>query len=146
MATEQWIEREIAASRAKAVKRGQRRAVKEPQALAARYDGKSGRIVIDLTNGAQFAFLPQMAQGLAGAKKSALGEIVVSPAGIGLHWPRLDVDLTVSGLLAGMFGSRMWMRELASRGGKSVSDKKAAAARSNGAKGGRPRLEAGSQS
>ena len=145
MATEQWIEREIAASRAKAVKRGQRRAVKEPQALAARYDGKSGRIVIDLTNGAQFAFPPQLAQGLAEAKKSALGEIVVSPAGFGLHWPRLDVDLTVSGLLAGMFGSRMWMRELASRGGKSVSDKKAAAARSNGAKGGRPRLEAGSQ-
>ena len=34
----------------------------------------------------------------------------------------------------------MWMRELASIGGKAVSERKAAAARANGAKGGRPRL------
>jgi hypothetical protein len=83
-----------------------------------------------------------MAQGLAGAKKSALKVIVVSPTGNGLQWPELDADLTVPGLLAGMFGSKMWMRELASRGGKSISAKKAAAARANGAKGGRPRLKA----
>ena len=59
---------------------------------------------------------------------------------MGLHWPKLDADLTVAGLLAGIFGSRMWMRELASTGGKAVSERKAAAARANGAKGGRPRL------
>ena len=139
MATENWIEREIAASRSKAVKRGARRRLTEPRALAARYQEKSRRIVIDLSNGAQFAFPPEMAQGLAGAKHSALTQIVVSPAGTGLHWPLLDVDLTVHGLLAGMFGSRMWMRELASRGGRASSPKKAAAARANGAKGGRPR-------
>jgi hypothetical protein len=140
MATENWIEREIAAKLSKAVKRGARKHLKEPHALSARYDEKTGLIVVSLTNGAQFAFPPGMAQGLAGAKKSALKEIVVSPAGTGLHWPRLDADLTVPGLLAGMFGSKMWMRELASKGGKSVSPKKAAAARANGAKGGRPRL------
>ena len=58
----------------------------------------------------------------------------------GLHWPRLDADLTVAGLLAGIFGSRMWMREIGSAGGSVVSAKKAEAARANGAKGGRPRL------
>jgi hypothetical protein len=141
MTTEKWIEREIATNRARAAKRGTRRRQKEPHALAARYDEKSGRIVVDLANGAQFAFPPEMAQGLAGAKKSALKVIVVSPTGTGLQWPQLDADLTVPGLLAGMFGSKMWMRELASRGGKSVSVKKAAAARANGAKGGRPRLK-----
>lgn len=140
MATEKWIEREITANHAKAIKRGTRRLLKEPQARSARYDGKTGRIVVDLTNGAQFAFPPALAQGLAGAKKSALRDIVVSPAGTGLHWPQLDADLTVPGLLAGMLGSKMWMRELASKGGKSVSRRKAAAARANGAKGGRPRL------
>lgn len=139
MATDKWMVQEIAASRAKAVKRGARRRAKEPQALAACFDGKRGRIVIDLSNGAQFAFPPEMAQGLAGAKQAALKQIVISPAGTGLHWPLLDADLTVQGLLAGMFGSKMWMRELASRGGRTSSPKKAAAARANGAKGGRPR-------
>ncbi|MSP96859.1 MAG: DUF2442 domain-containing protein [Betaproteobacteria bacterium] len=139
MATEKWIELEIAANLAKAAKRGARRIAREPRALVARYDQKIGRIVVDLSNGAQFAFPPQLAQGLAGATKSALRDIVVSPAGTGLHWPKLDADLTVTGLLAGMFGSKMWMREIASRGGKSVSEQKAAAARVNGAKGGRPR-------
>ncbi len=112
----------------------------EPHARAAHYDEKAGRIVVDLTNGAQFAFPPQIAQGLARAKKAGLKEIVVSPKGTGLDWPRLDADLTVAGLLSGIFGSRMWMRELASTGGKAVSERKAAAARANGAKGGRLRL------
>ena len=141
MAPEKWIELEIAANLAQAAKRGAHRIAREPHALAARYDQKTARIVVDLSNGAQFAFPPQLAQGLAGASKSALSEIVVSPAGTGLHWPKLDADLTVAGLLAGMFGSRMWMREIASRGGKSVSAPKAAAARLNGAKGGRPRRQ-----
>ena len=96
--------------------------------------------MVDLTNGAQFAFPLKIAQGLSRAKKADLKEIVVSPKGTGLHWPKLDADLTVAGLLAGIFGSRMWMRELASTGGKAVSERKAAAARANGAKGGRPRL------
>ena len=112
----------------------------EPYAQAARFDEKTDRIVVDLTNGAQFAFPPKIAQGLSGAKKADLKEIVVSSQGTGLHWPKLDADLTVAGLLAGIFGSRMWMREIGSAGGSVVSAKKAEAARANGAKGGRPRL------
>ncbi|MSP98805.1 MAG: DUF2442 domain-containing protein [Betaproteobacteria bacterium] len=138
MATEKWIELKIAANLAKAAQCGARRIAREPHALAARYDHKTGRIVVDLSNGAQFAFPPQLAQGLAGATKSALNEIVVSPAATGLQRPKLDADLTVTGLLARMFGSIMWMREIVSRGGKSVPERKAAAARVNGAKGGRP--------
>ncbi len=112
----------------------------EPHARAAHYDEKAGRIVVDLTDGAQFAFPPKIAQGLARAKKADLKEIVVSPKGTGLHWPKLDADLTVAGLLAGIFGSRMWMRELASSGGKAVSERKVAAAGSNDV---RKRLGAG---
>ena len=140
MATEKWIEREIGRNAAPAAKRGARARAQEPHAQAARFDEKTGRIVVDLTNGAQFAFPPKIAQGLSGAKKADLKEIVVSPQGTGLHWPRLDADLTVAGLLAGIFGSRMWMREIGSAGGSVMSAKKAEAARANGAKGGRPRL------
>ena len=35
----------------------------EPRALAARLDAKSGRVVVDLSNGATFAFPPTWARG-----------------------------------------------------------------------------------
>ena len=38
-----------------------------------------------------------------------------------------------------LFGTKAWMSELARRGGRITSPAKAAAARANGAKGGRPR-------
>lgn len=110
-----------------------------PHAAAARYDRATGRVVIDLTNGATFAFPPHLAQGLAGASPEDLSEIELSGEGFGLHWPRLDEDLTVPGLLSGLFGTRKWMATLA---GKATSPAKAAAAKRNGAKGGRPRKAA----
>jgi hypothetical protein len=57
-----------------------------------------------------------------------------------LRWASLDVDLYVPALVAGIFGTRSWMtRELAAIAGRSKSAAKAAAARANGKKGGRPR-------
>lgn len=110
-----------------------------PHAAAARYDRRSRRIVIDLTNGATFAFPPELAEGLAGASAEDLGEIELSGQGFGLHWPRLDADLTVPGLVAGLFGSARWM---AAQAGRATSPAKAEAARRNGAKGGRPKKAA----
>jgi hypothetical protein len=59
-------------------------------------------------------------------------------SGFGLHWEKLDADLSIPALIIGTFGSKAWMQELARRGGSVTSPTKAAAARSNGAKGGRP--------
>lgn len=59
--------------------------------------------------------------------------------GYGLHWEELDVDLSLPGLMAGLFGTKAWM---ARRAGQATSAAKAAAARANGAKGGRPRKSA----
>ena len=56
-----------------------------------------------------------------------------------LHWEKLDVDFSVPGLVAGIFGTARWM---AARAGRASSPAKAAAARANGAKGGRPRKAA----
>jgi len=108
----------------------------EPRAVAARYDAKAKRIVVELTNGATFAFPPELAQKLCDASPDELADIKVSPGGYGLHWPRIDEDFSVPGLMNGVFGTAKWM---AARAGRTSSPAKAAAARANGRKGGRPR-------
>ena len=112
----------------------------EPRAASARYDAQAGRVIVDLTNGCTFAFPPALAQGLEGASPAQLAQVEILGAGYGLHWEALDADFTVPGLLAGVFGAKAYM---ARRAGQATSPAKAAAARSNGAKGGRPRKAAG---
>lgn len=124
---------------AAAEERGRIAMATEPRAVSARYDAKAGRIVVELTSGATFAFPPALVQFLRDATPEHLAEIEVSAAGFGLHWPQIDVDFTVKGLMNGVFGTKAWMSELARRAGSVTSPAKAAAARANGAKGGRPR-------
>jgi hypothetical protein len=119
-----------------AIARGEERMRTDPRAVLARYDRKANRIVVELTSGATFAFPPALVQGLCDATPAQLGEIEVSPAGFGLHWPQLDEDYSVKGLMNGVFGTAKWM---AARAGRATSPAKAAAARANGKKGGRPR-------
>jgi len=115
------------------------------RAVAARYDRRVGRIVVALGSGLELAFPPRLAEGLEGASIEDLSEIEITPSGLGLHWPRLDADLYVPGLIEGVFGSKAWMaRELGARGGRVQSAAKARAARANGRKGGRPRKVAAS--
>lgn len=112
-------------------------------AVRARYDRHRGRIVVVLNTGVEIAFPARMAQGLAGAPDEALGEIEISPAGLGLHWPQLDADLHVPSLLQGMLGSKQWMaRQLGAEGGRARSAAKVEAARNNGRLGGRPKKAA----
>ena len=119
-----------------ALERGRVAEATEPRAKSAHYDAKSGRVVIDLKNGSTFAFPARLAQGLEHATDQQLAEVEVLGTGSGLHWETLNVDYTVPGLLAGIFGTR---RHMAQHAGRSTSPAKAAAARANGAKGGRPR-------
>ena len=133
--TAHWSDPQIEAAEA----RGRAMLEGEPRALAARYDAKAGRIVVELSNGASFAFPPQLGQGLGEARPDQLAKVEIAGAGFGLHWESLDVDLSIAGLLAGRFGTKAWMSELARRAGQSRSPAKAAAARANGRKGGRPR-------
>jgi hypothetical protein len=115
----------------------------QSKAVRARYDRRVSRIVVSLDNGLELAFPPRLAQGLEDATPAELGVIEISPLGDGLHWPKLDADLYVPALLQGVFGSKSWMaRHLGSAGGRARSNAKAAAARENGRKGGRPRKAA----
>jgi len=111
-----------------------------PKAIHARYDRRVSRVIVGLDNGLELAFPPRLAQGLEHATPADLAIIEISPLGDGLHWPAIDADLYVPGLLQGVFGSKSWMaRHLGAAGGRARSGAKVAAARENGRKGGRPR-------
>lgn len=121
-------------------RRGQARRAQGPVATEAHFDEVRDRVVITLSSGLELAFAPQLAEGLAQAGPEALGEIEITPSGLGLHFPRLDADLYLPTLLEGMLGSRRWMSAEAGRlGGRSTSAAKVSAARANGRLGGRPR-------
>lgn len=128
-------EQELAQAEARSEKQRQ-----AGHAVTARYDRRASRIVVGLNTGLELAFPPALAEGLAGAAPEELAEIEISPAGLGLHWPKLDADLYIPGLLQGVFGSRQWMAaQLGAAGGRASNPVKAASSRMNGRKGGRPR-------
>jgi hypothetical protein len=123
-----------------ALERGRRVRATEPRATAARYDPRTGKMTAELTNGCTFIFPARLVQGLESATDEDLAAVEVFPQGHGLHWERPNVDISVPGLVNGIFGTRSHMARIA---GKSTSPAKAAASRANGAKGGRPRKSAG---
>ncbi len=108
-----------------------------PIPVAVRFDRATERIVVDFVNGATFLVPARALEGLENATIDELAEVELLGE-TGLHWESLDVDYTIQGLMAGIFGSRVFM-DAQRRGGQSRSPAKVAASRANGAKGGRPR-------
>ncbi len=78
-------------------------------AVAARYDRRIGRVVIRLNSSLDVAFSPHDVEGLERARPGDLDVIEISPTGLGIHFPKLDADLYVPGLLQGFAGSKRWM-------------------------------------
>jgi hypothetical protein len=114
-----------------------------PRAVSAYYDRKSGRVVINLSSKLTLSFSPRDAQGFESARPAQLDEIEITPSGFGIHFPKLDADLYVPGLLEGFLGSKKWMASrLGQAGGQSRSPAKKAASRANGKLGGRPKKAA----
>jgi hypothetical protein len=112
----------------------------EPRAREAYYDAATGRIVVELTLGGAFAFQPGMYSTLAGRSAAQLAAVRPAFGGEALEWEELDEHISVAGVLARMLGPAM-TRAFAQKGGSSTSERKAAAARANGARGGRPRRQ-----
>jgi hypothetical protein len=109
-------------------------------ARSAAYDRNTQKLQLHLTNDCTVSIPVQCIEGLSGASDAARADVTINGIGSGLHWPELDLDLSVAGLLAGVFGTDKWMnRQRASHAGAAHSAAKSAAARTNGAKGGRPR-------
>jgi hypothetical protein len=113
-------------------------------AVSARYDRKTGRIVIELSSKLVLSFLPADVEGLEDAHPPQLKDVEITPSGFGVHFPALDADLYIPGLLEGFLGSKAWMAaRLGQAGGRSKSAAKKSASRVNGRLGGRPRRSAG---
>jgi hypothetical protein len=122
--------------------RGKIERVTKLYAISAQFDSKKKVITIELANGLSFSFPPKLVEGLSRRSADSISSIEISPMGTGLYWPKLDVDLTVEGLLSGMFGSERWMlRQHLAKAGSVKSAAKSKASRQNGAKGGRPKKE-----
>jgi len=111
-----------------------------PTALAAHYEPKISQVIITLSTGLQFLLDPAKTQGLERATRAQLQSIEITGPGLGIYFPKLDVDVYLPALLSGHFGSKKWAAsQLGKAGGSSKSSDKASAARANGKLGGRPR-------
>jgi hypothetical protein len=121
-----------------AVKRGQEKVRTEPQAKSVSYDRDTNELVIYLKNGVKFAVPCHLLREFDGADPNDIAAVELRPRGAALHWEKLDQDMTVAGLIASGLGSQVLMAELGRKGGTASSEAKAAAARENGRKGGRP--------
>ena len=120
--------------------KGREMVEREPRARAVRYDTVTGRVILDLINGCTYIFPVTLVQDFQNADPKSLDEVIVDSAGFNLNWPKLDVDLYVPALVAGVFGTRRWMDSaLARKAGTTKSPAKSAAARANGKMGGRPK-------
>ena len=112
--TEHPISAVDAAAFAKATAQGHRLLARGPLATVARYE--AGRVRVELNNGCAFEFPVEHTQGLAGASPADLRTIQICAAGLGLHWPALDADLSVSALIRGILGTRQWRAQIGTRG------------------------------
>jgi len=121
---------------AAATRRGEERLRREPCAIAARYDRQRRVVIVDLDSGCSLLVPPEFAQGLSDASADQLGQISILGPGTTISWPKLDVQFSVAGLLAGMLGTRAWMAAL---GRRSKSPAKSRRVSRNGAKRARPR-------
>jgi hypothetical protein len=77
--------------------------------------------IVEFSNGAKFIFPSDHGQGLQDATDEQLSKIEIFPSGTWLRWPELDVDLSIPHLMKGIFGTKLWMKELTTKGGRSAS-------------------------
>lgn len=65
---------------------------------------QQGKIHVAMASGLEIAFPVEGNPRLAGRSHDELDHIELSP--FGLHWPDLDEDLSIRGILAGDYGQR----------------------------------------
>ncbi len=113
----------------------------EPEATAVKFsfNRKDRSISIELPGSVVLKFPASNIKELHRATDEEIEQGQLIARGTLLRWEKFNADYSVDGFTHGRFGTQEWMRELARRGGRSKSRAKAAAARSNGLRGGRPR-------
>jgi hypothetical protein len=122
-----------------AITRGKIYEQHRPNAIAARFSKRADALTITLATGVQLTIPRKLLQGLEDADPRDVAHVEIDDRGSALHWPTLDVDHYVPGLIDGIFGTRKWMATIGMTGGAASTPAKREAARKNGKKGGRPR-------
>lgn len=104
-----------------------------------RYDASQRLLLLTFATKGLVGIPVERVEALRGASAEQLGEAELSPAGNSLHFETLDVDLSIPALLARTFEGTQMVTALSSLAGSKKTERKAIAARQNGAKGGRPK-------
>jgi Protein of unknown function (DUF2442) len=108
--------------------------------VGARYDRRSDVLELSLRRGVVVRLPRKQIRELASARPCEVATVEVQPGGDGISFPPIDVDISVSGLLADVLGS-LFATAMARKARGKSSPQKAAASRKNGRKGGRPRKQ-----
>ena len=111
------------------------------------YDQAKNCYRVNLSNGVTIGFPLRLVEGLAKRSIRELNSVHILPDGDTIEWERLDLHLSLSGLMAGSFGNAAWnervaihlRQEAAKRAGQGKSERKTASSQANGIRGGRPR-------
>jgi hypothetical protein len=102
---------------------------------ALRYVRSRNLLVLTLKNGAEVSLPIHLIPDLKDVAPTQLTRVRLSPVGDALELRELDIDIYVPGIIRRILGFDALQR----RAGSTKTPAKAAAARANGAKGGRPR-------
>ena len=92
-----------------------RQAATEPDAPTAkevRYLSEPQLLLLVMENGRRFAIPREDIQGIATAPMAKVLRVELEDFGSAVHWPLLDLDLSVEGLLKGITGNQRWMQQL----------------------------------
>lgn len=128
----QLSDKQIEAQINAAIKRQPQIDAVEPKAIDITFD--DSRFIIHFNNGATFSFLAESVEAIATLPTDILATVALTPSGKGLRWDEPDIDLSIQGLLLGIFGSSVWMKEIAAQADKLTSKVNKAASRANGKK------------
>lgn len=79
-----------------------------PHAVAV-VPSRDGRMLIEMSNGIGLLVDVRRVEGLEAATAADLAQVEISPSGFGLHFPTLDADVYLPGLLQGRFGSARYL-------------------------------------